>query len=48
VNKIHSEPINGDISRLAPIKAVCSSNTSYFQIKCTLAIMDKDLSDELK
>ncbi len=48
VGKIQSEPLNGDTSKLAPIKAQCSSSTNYFQIKCALAILETDQSQQLK
>ena len=35
---INQPPINGDISKLAPIKNACPSNITYYQIKCALAI----------
>ncbi len=40
VTIIMTSPLNGDVSKLAPIKALCSGNTTYFQIKCTLAILE--------
>jgi Werner syndrome ATP-dependent helicase len=47
MGKIQSEPLNGDTSKLAPIKAQCNSSTTYFQIKCALAVREADLSANL-
>lgn len=43
---INQAPINGDTSKLAPIKNACSSNITYYQIKCALAINAADSSDQ--
>jgi len=41
---INSDLLKGDVSKLAPIKAICSSETTYFQIKCTVTIHQTGLS----
>jgi superfamily II DNA helicase RecQ len=38
IAKIINEQLNGDVSKLAPIKALCPPDVTYFEIKCTVAI----------
>ncbi len=43
---INSEPINGDMSKLAPIKKECPHKISYYQIKCALGIKESGKEQE--
>lgn len=47
VEKVNGEPLKGDVSKLAPIKAICSDDTTYLQIKLTIAISELNLMDEI-
>lgn len=42
---VQSDPINGDTSKLAPIKNLCPKSTSYHQLKCALAVREAGLAD---
>ena len=37
---IKSDPLNGDVTKLAPIKALCPAGTTYLEIKLALAIYE--------
>jgi len=47
LNLINGDVLKGDTSKLAPIKAMCSADTTYIQIKLVLFIKDQNLTDIL-
>jgi uncharacterized protein YpbB len=46
INGIIDGPLKGDCSRLAPIKNSCPAKTSYFQIKCVLALRELKVPED--
>ena len=48
INIIQSEPLNGDISKLKPIKELCKDEITYSQIKYSLAILSSNTADRLE
>lgn len=43
---INSDTIQGDISKLRPIKDLCSSSISYLQLKCVIGLLKLHLSKQ--
>lgn len=41
VNVINAPPLNGDVSKLRPIKDKCPSDVNYTMIKCSIALMQR-------